>query len=187
MLSVTNVPTPVVILDRDGTVVIDKHYLGDPQGLEFMPGAVAGLRKLHALGCKLIIVTNQSGVGRGILTLEQVERVNAGLAMMMDTIGAPLTATYFCPHAPDANCVCRKPSPGLLLQAAADHGYDPATCVVIGDKSSDVAMGRRVGAFTMLVETEHADANTAHPDAVVNDLNEAASIIQQRMVKSAAH
>ena len=178
---------PVVILDRDGTVVVDRNYLGDPLGLEFMPGAVAGLRKLHAMGSKLVIITNQSGIGRGILTLEQVERVNAGLSMMMDTIGAPLTATYFCPHAPDGKCDCRKPSPGLLLQAAKEHHFDPATCVVIGDKGSDIELGKRVGAFTILVEGEHAIAKSAQPDVVVNDLNEAAAIIQQHFFERASH
>jgi len=178
---------PVVILDRDGTVVVDRHYLGDPQGLEFMPGAVTGLRKLHAMGCKLIIITNQSGIGRGILTLEQVERVNAGLGMMMDTIGAPLIATYFCPHAPDAKCDCRKPSPGLLLQAAKDHHFDPATCVVIGDKGSDIELGKRVKAFTILVDGEHADAKASDPDAVVNDLNAAAAVVQQHFLNRSRH
>ena len=166
---------PVVILDRDGTIVIDRHYLGDPEQLAFLPGAVAGLRKLHMLGCRLIVITNQSGVGRGLLTLEQVQRVNAALASMMDTIGAPLTATYFCPHAPDAQCDCRKPATGLLLQAAREHGFDPAACIVIGDKASDIEMGKQVGAHTMLVTGEHfASAQSSKPDIVVKDLGEAA-------------
>lgn len=166
---------PAVILDRDGTIVVDRHYLGDPEQLAFLPGAVTGLRKLHSLGCKLIVITNQSGVGRGLLTFEQVQRVNAGLASMMDTIGAPLTATYFCPHAPDAHCDCRKPATGLLLQAAREHGFDPAACVVIGDKASDIEMGRRAGARTMLVIGEHfASAQSSRPDIIVKDLSEAA-------------
>lgn len=166
---------PVVVLDRDGTIVIDRHYLGDPEELAFLPGAVAGLRKLHALGCKLIVITNQSGVGRGLLTLEQVRRVNAGLERMMDTIGAPLTATYFCPHAPDANCDCRKPGTALIHQAALEHAFDPSQAVVIGDKASDMEMGRRVGAHTILVIGEHfASAQSSRPDVIVKDLSEAA-------------
>lgn len=172
---------PVVILDRDGTVVVDRHYLGDPDGLEFMPGAAAGLRKLHAMGCKLIIITNQSGIGRGILTLEQVKRVNAGLEMMMDTIGAPVTDTYFCPHAPDANCDCRKPATMLLLKAAAEHDFDPAKCVVIGDKQSDIEMGKKVGAKTILIASGTAKGNAQAnegADIVVADLNDAAQWIR---------
>jgi len=170
-----------VILDRDGTIVIDRHYLGDPQGLEFLPGAVAGVRKLHAMGCRLFVITNQSGVGRGLLTLEQVERVNRGLESMMETIGAPLTATYFCPHAPDADCECRKPSTSLLLQAAREHGFDPGQSIVIGDKASDIELGKRVGALTILIEGEHTDAaRSSNPDVMVKDLDAAATLIMRR-------
>lgn len=178
---------PVIILDRDGTVVFDRHYLGDPEGLEFLPAAVTGLRKLHTMGCRFIIITNQSGIGRGILTLEQVKRVNAGLEMMMDTIGAPVTDTYFCPHAPDANCDCRKPATKLLLRAAAEHDFDPAQCIVIGDKPSDIEMGKNVGAKTILITTsEFTHGIDSRADIVVHDLNEAAQWIQSIQSRSSA-
>ena len=183
-LAISPISAPVVILDRDGTIVIDRHYLGDPEGLEFLPGAVAGLRKLHAMGCKLIIITNQSGVGRGLLTLEQVQHVNKGLARMMDTIGAPLTATYFCPHTPDAECDCRKPATGMLLQAAREHGFNPTEAIVIGDKGSDIEMGKRVSAHTILVMGEHfSSARSSKPDIVVKDLSEAAVYIHTGVVR----
>jgi len=145
---------------------------------------VAGLRKMYALGCKLIVITNQSGIGRGILTLEQVKRVNAGLEMMMNTIGAPVLDTYFCPHAPDANCDCRKPATQLLLRAAAEHEFVPSEAVVIGDKDSDIEMGKRVNAHTILVRNDSISC-AAKADAVVNDLNEAAAWIKTQRIASA--
>ena len=181
-VNMEDVVAPPIILDRDGTIVIDRHYLGDPEGLEFLPGAAAGLRKLHILGCKLIVITNQSGIGRGLLTLEQVLRVNAGLKMMMDTIGAPLTATYFCPHAPDAHCPCRKPAAALLIQAAAEHDFEPSQAIVIGDKDSDIEMGKRVRAQTIRINSDHfAVAQTIQADKVTANLNEAATWISSRL------
>ena len=177
---------PVVILDRDGTIVVDRHYLGDPEELQFLPGAVTGLRKLYSMGCKLIVITNQSGIGRGILTLEQVKRVNAGLEMMMDTIGAPLTDTYFCPHAPDAGCDCRKPGTALLLRAALDHDFEPTQAIIIGDKGSDIEMGHRVNAGTILVMgNQFSTAQHSKPDVIVRDLNEAAQWVMTRTRASA--
>lgn len=185
-MSVTTHSGQVVILDRDGTIVIDRNYLGDPAGLEFLSGAVSGLRKLHALGCRLVVITNQSGIGRGLLTQEQVQRVNEGLSRMMQTIGAPLTATYYCPHAPDAGCDCRKPAVGLLLQAANELGVEPAQAIVIGDKASDIQLGQRVGAFTVLVVGDHFEsAQTSKPDAIVKNLSEAAQLIETRLLRMA--
>jgi len=186
---VKNSNAPVVILDRDGTIVVDRQYLGDPEGLEFLPGAVAGLRKLHAMGCKLIIITNQSGIGRGLLTREQVKRVNSGLEMMMQTIGAPVADTYFCPHAPDANCACRKPGTELLLRAASDYEFDPSTAIVIGDKQSDIELGKRVAAKTIFILGDKATQSEGHgSDVAVHNLQEAAQWIaaQIKLTASAA-
>ena len=176
----------VVILDRDGTLVIDRGYLDDPAGLEFEAGAADALRRLHAHGYRLVVITNQSGVARGLFPLQRVIAMNARLTAMVEAAGAKLAGIYFCPHAPDAGCACRKPGLGLLSRAAADLDFDPKLAVVIGDKPSDVEFGRRAGARTILIagRAPHAAAQprpgTAPgpvPDAVLPNLMEAALAI----------
>lgn len=173
-----NPSNKVVILDRDGTVVIDRGYLDDPAGLEFEPGAAEALRCLYARGYRLIVITNQSGVGRGFFPLERVVAMNARLEAMVEDIGAKLEGIYFCPHAPDAGCTCRKPALGLLTQAASELAFDPADAVVIGDKESDIEFGRRAGAATILIGvTAPAPTGRIAPDAVVPNLLEAARAV----------
>jgi len=168
----------VVVLDRDGTIVIDKHYLDDPDELEFLPNAAAGLRLLHAAGHRLVVVTNQSGVGRGRFSLARMHEVNARLEQMVVAAGARLEAVYSCPHSPDDCCSCRKPGTALMQQAAEELGFEPSDTIVVGDKASDVELGVNVGAITMLVSDR--DATTAspapHPDFVVRDLVQVARI-----------
>jgi D-glycero-D-manno-heptose 1,7-bisphosphate phosphatase len=168
-----------VILDRDGTIVVDRGYLGDPQQLAFLPGAAEGLRTLHRAGHPLIVISNQSGVGRGMFTHERLQAVNLRFTAMLGEAGAPLSGLYSCPHRPEDGCDCRKPNTALLLEAAAALGFQPADAVVIGDKSSDIELGRRVGATTILVSagTAASDGQPAHPDYIAGDLVEAARII----------
>jgi D-glycero-D-manno-heptose 1,7-bisphosphate phosphatase len=170
-----------VILDRDGTIVVDRGYLDDPEGLEFLPGAAEALRKLHERGHRLIVVSNQSGVGRGRLTLERMHEVNDRFARMVEDIGAKLDGIYCCIHKPEEECECRKPRTQLVLEAAAALGFDPANSVVIGDKSSDVELGQRLRATTMLVSNTGAasDGLPARPDYVIGDLLQAATIIEK--------
>jgi D-glycero-D-manno-heptose 1,7-bisphosphate phosphatase len=171
----------VVILDRDGTIVIDRGYLDDPAGLEFLPGAAEGLRSLYSQGYRLVVITNQSGVGRGLFPIERVYAMNARLERMVEEAGTRLEHIYFCPHAPDAGCDCRKPALSLMTQAAAELGFDPAGAIVIGDKASDVEFGRRAGALTMLIgNPESPLASSATPDYVVGNLQEAADIMRSR-------
>jgi D,D-heptose 1,7-bisphosphate phosphatase len=168
-----------VILDRDGTIVVDRGYLSDPAQLSFLPGAAEGLRMLHDAGHPLIVISNQSGVGRGLFTLAQLEAVNRKFVAMLTEAGAPLAGLYFCPHHPEQACDCRKPNTALLLQAAAELDFAPAAAVVIGDKSTDVELGRRVGATTILVAAggTASDGWPARADYRVQDLVEAARII----------
>jgi D-glycero-D-manno-heptose 1,7-bisphosphate phosphatase len=142
----------VIILDRDGTIVIDRGYLDNDAGSEFAPGAAAGLRWLHCHGYRLVVINNQSGVGRGLFSLERMHEVNARLYATVEEAGAWLEKLYFCPHAPEDRCVCRKPALGLLLQAASELIFDPASAVIIGDKESDIAFGRLAGAKTILID-----------------------------------
>jgi D-glycero-D-manno-heptose 1,7-bisphosphate phosphatase len=169
----------VVILDRDGTIVVDRGYLDDPEGLQFLPGAAEGLRRLHERGHRIIVATNQSGVGRGRLTLERMHEVNDRLVQMVQEIGAKIDGIYSCIHRPEDDCDCRKPRTRLVLEAAAAFGFDPANSVVIGDKSSDVELGQRVKAITMLVSQSGAasDGIPVEPDYVIRDLVRAAQII----------
>jgi D-glycero-D-manno-heptose 1,7-bisphosphate phosphatase len=170
----------IVVLDRDGTIVVDKHYLSSPAGLEFLPGAVQGLRALHEQGHRLVLITNQSGIGRGLLSLEQLEAIHARLRAMMREAGAPLEAIYFCPHTPEEGCECRKPRSELFWRAAAELGFEASEAVVVGDKASDVDFGHRVGAATILIAPKAGSPTDPHDtkaDYVTSDLVQAAAWI----------
>jgi D-glycero-D-manno-heptose 1,7-bisphosphate phosphatase len=163
----------VVILDRDGTLVVDRGYLADPMGLKFARGAVAGLELLREQ--RLVVITNQSGVGRGLFTAADLEAMNLRLKVMVEEVGARLEGIYACPHAPEDHCGCRKPAQGLMQRAAAELDFDPAEAVVVGDKESDVDFGQAAGALTILI----ADAPPARTQAhhVCPDMEAAARII----------
>jgi D-glycero-D-manno-heptose 1,7-bisphosphate phosphatase len=169
-----------VILDRDGTIVVDRDYLDDPEQLEFLPGAAAGLRQLRELGWRIVVVTNQSGVGRGRFSLARLHEIHARLLQMARLAGAAIDAIYYCPHRPEEDCECRKPRPQLVRQAAADLGFEPSAAVVIGDKCSDIELGRNLGAMTMRVSATGRSKQgpcVVEADYVVRDLLEAASIL----------
>jgi D-glycero-D-manno-heptose 1,7-bisphosphate phosphatase len=172
-------PGRPVILDRDGTIVVDTGYLDDPRQLRYLPGAAQGLRQLHRAGHPLVVISNQSGVGRGLFTLERLHAVNQRLCAMLAEDGAPLSGLYFCPHRPEDGCDCRKPNTGLVREAAAALGFEPREAIVIGDKSSDIELGKRIGATTILVSagTGASDGKPVDPDYTVPDLIEAARII----------
>ncbi len=174
-------PRRFVLLDRDGTINAERYYLTDPRELELLPLAAVGLRKLAELGLGLIVVTNQSAVGRGLLDEEGLTRIHRQLQGMLAAEGVYLDGIYYCPHLPDAGCACRKPYPGLVLRAAADHNFDPRDCIVVGDKACDLLLGRAIGAATVLVRTGYGlqteVESTAHADAVADHLLHAASIV----------
>jgi D-glycero-D-manno-heptose 1,7-bisphosphate phosphatase len=168
----------VVILDRDGTIVTDRGYLDDPAGLEFEPGAAEGLHWLYSHGYRLVVITNQSGVGRGYFSLERLEAMNARLNVMVENAGARLEGIYSCPHAPEAGCACRKPALGLLTKAAADLGFDPGSAIMIGDKESDIEFGRRAGATTILIAVNPLPGHArTRPDVIAPNLMEAARAV----------
>ncbi len=168
----------VVILDRDGTIVVDRGYLHDPAGLEFEPTAPEGLRWLHHRGYRLIVVTNQSGVGRGYFPGERLAAMHQRLQRMIETAGAKLEAIYCCPHAPDEGCECRKPGQALMRRAASELGFDPRAAFVVGDRDSDIEFGRRAGARTILIDPRAAAAESSHrADAVVPNLLAAARTV----------
>ena len=177
-----------VVLDRDGTLIVEKHYLSHPDAVELVPGAGEALRRLAALGLGLVVVTNQSGVGRGLFSDEVLARIHARLESLLAEEGVRLAGIYACPHHPDLDCACRKPRTALLERAAREHGFESHRVFVVGDLASDVELGRAVGATTVLVRTGHGarevDAGRVRPDHVVSDLAEAAELIE-RLVATA--
>ncbi|MGW3204210.1 D-glycero-alpha-D-manno-heptose-1,7-bisphosphate 7-phosphatase [Streptomyces sp. NPDC001135] len=140
-------PVSAVLFDRDGTLVEDVPYNADPDRVRLLPGAAAAVALARSHGLATGVVSNQSGIGRGLLTADDVRRVNA----RADALLGGLDTWEFCPHAPDAGCDCRKPRPGLILTAAARLGVPPAECLVIGDIAADVLAARAAGAHGVLV------------------------------------
>lgn len=140
-------PVQAVLFDRDGTLVADVPYNGDPDRVRLLPGAARAVALARAAGLATAVVSNQSGIGRGLLTTAEVDAVNA----RADRLLGGLDTWLHCPHAPDAGCPCRKPRPGLVLTAAARLGVPPARCLVIGDIAADVEAAHAAGARAVLV------------------------------------
>jgi histidinol-phosphate phosphatase family protein len=166
---------PCAFLDRDGTVIAEKHYLCDPAGVELLPGAAAGLRHLRELGYRLVLVTNQSGIGRGYFTQADVDAVHARLGTLLAAEAVSLDGIYVCPHRPEDHCACRKPATGLVERACADLDLDPAASVVIGDKACDIDLGHRCRMTTILVRTGYGATETCQAHAVAANLTAAAA------------
>ncbi|HNE88989.1 MAG TPA: HAD-IIIA family hydrolase [Actinomycetota bacterium] len=145
-----------VLFDRDHTLTIDDPpYNGDPDLVRPMPGAVEAVARLRTAGIPVGVVTNQAGIGLGLLTHEQVEKVNA----RVDEVVGPFDTWQYCPHAPADECSCRKPAPGLILRAADALGVDARTVVVIGDTVMDVGAAESAGATGILVLTDRTRAS----------------------------
>ena len=172
-----------VVLDRDGTINVERHYLSDPDQVQLLPGAVSGLDLMKKMGLGLVVITNQSGVGRGYFDLPQLDLIHRRLRGLLDEGKVSLDGIYFCPHRPEEDCACRNPKPGLLLRSAEELNFDPRDCFVIGDQTSDMELGRRVGGTTLLVRTGYGSQIDSHnnglADYVVDDLCGAAKIIGQ--------
>ena len=149
-----------MLFDRDETIVLDEPFNGDPAKVVPAPNARALLDRLRAAGLPLAVVSNQSGVGRGYITLAQVGAVNA----RVDELLGPFAGFFVCPHAPEDGCACRKPKPQLILDAARAIGVDPACCVVVGDRESDVEAARNAGAYPIRI------AGPAHLDEAVQQI-----------------
>jgi HAD superfamily hydrolase (TIGR01662 family) len=139
----------LVLFDRDGTLVRDFPYNGDPDWIRPVDGARAALDRLRAHGVRVGVVTNQSAVARGLITRTQVDACNARLTELL----GPFDTVQVCPHGPDDGCACRKPAPGMVLAACAELGVDPARCVVVGDVAADTDAAAAAGAVGILVPT----------------------------------
>ena len=143
-----------LFLDRDGTLIPDLGYPGDPAQVTLLPGIVPTLLEYQRQGYLLIVISNQSGIGRGMITHQQYRAVQERMLALLAGAGVKITASYYCPHAPETNCFCRKPRPGMLLLAAHDHEIDLASSLLIGDKVSDLEAGRAVGCRTLRCNAE---------------------------------
>lgn len=157
-----------IFLDRDGVINVERNYVHRIEDFEYLPGALPGLRLLAAQGFQLVVVTNQSGIGRGLYSEAQFEKLNTYMMASLLSEGISISAIYFCPHHPTegigkyrSECECRKPKPGMLLRAAKEIGIDLRSSVLIGDKRSDIAAGHSAGVGTcVLVRTGHAVSQT---------------------------
>jgi D-glycero-D-manno-heptose 1,7-bisphosphate phosphatase len=141
----TVAPKRLALIDRDGTIIVDKVYLSDPDGIEFARGAIEGLRLLRDAGFALVLITNQSGIARGYFDAATLERIHDRLRSMLAAEGLRLEAIYFCPHGPDDGCDCRKPAPGMIRQAMRDLAFRPDEVVLVGDSDTDMGAAAAAG------------------------------------------
>ncbi len=161
-----------ILLDRDGTIIVDKHYLHDPDEVELLPGVVEGLQRMRDMGFGLAVLTNQSGVERGYYDEASVNACNGRMEALLQPHGVSFDGIYYC----------RKPATGLMEQAALALGFNPGESVMIGDKEADMLLGRAVGAMTILVRTgkgaAHEERCHDSADHVVDSLVQAAEIME---------
>jgi D-glycero-D-manno-heptose 1,7-bisphosphate phosphatase len=163
--------SPAVFLDRDGTIIRDMHYITDPEKVELLPEVLDSLQRLKTAGFRIIVITNQSGFARGLVTQEQYDAVQG---RMIELAGPEtIDATYMCPDFGPR----RKPSPEMILEAARDHGIDPRRSYMIGDKASDVLCGRNAGTRTIFIRTGHGLDAPCEPDFIAANMAEAAEWI----------
>ncbi len=151
---------PAVFLDRDGTINVDTVHVSSADTVRLIPGAAAAIARVNAAGIPVIVISNQSGIGRGLFTAEEYERVRARIDELLAAAGAQVLTTYYCPHSPDVAppCECRKPGPGLYRQAAAEHGIDLAQSWYVGDRLRDVQPARTFGGRGILVPRDTTPA-----------------------------
>ena len=169
-------------LDRDGTIIDDAHYLARPEGVRLRPGAATAIKQLHDAGWRVIVVTNQSGIARGVMSSAEYERVHERLVTLLEAEGAHIDAAYMCPHHPDFDraCDCRKPGTLLFRRAATDHDIALARSIFIGDRWRDVAPALELGGTGFLIDGDATAADDRHQAAdagmrIVGSLAEAAA------------
>jgi D-glycero-D-manno-heptose 1,7-bisphosphate phosphatase len=179
-----------IFLDRDGTINVEIDFIHRVEDLQLLPNAVAGLQRMVALGFQLYLTTNQSGIGRGYFTEADMNRFNVALCAQLAVHAITIAGIYVCPFHPTKgigpykqDSQLRKPKPGMILEAAAEHAIDLAASIAIGDRNSDVAAGHAAGCRTILVRTGQAGADkmdhVVPPDFIANDLLDAARFIER--------
>ena len=166
---------PAVFFDRDGTLMEEVFYCNDPARVRVYPGVPEALRRLKAAGFRIVIITNQSGIARGIITMDQYRAVEAEFLRQAGT--ESIDASYFCPDLPGLPSLRRKPEPGMVLEAAAEFAIDLPKSYFVGDKSADIDCGRRAGTRTILVRTGYGAEQNCHADFILNTAVDAADFI----------
>lgn len=169
-----------IFCDRDGTMIRDLGYLRDPAGVELLPGVAAALADAAARGFALVVVSNQSGVGRGIVSRDQFAAVDRRFRSAFAESGVTLDGVFYCLHAPDDGCACRKPKTGLIEEAVRTLALDPRRSYFLGDKPSDIAAGRAAGCRTVLFASPGVPAAagwTPAPDATIGAWTEAPRVL----------
>jgi histidinol-phosphate phosphatase family protein len=170
-----------VFLDRDGTINEDPGYIGDPKNFELLPGAAKAIRMLNEAGLLVFIVSNQSGLARGYFKEEDLLKVNAHMFKLLDEEDAYIDGIYYCPHHPDDGCECRKPELELVERAIKEHALDIKDSFVVGDKLTDIELGLKTGAKSVLVLTgygrEEREKLETQPDHISENLLAAAEWI----------
>ena len=161
-----------LFLDRDGTIIEDRGYMRDPEDVKALPGAIEALAGLAEAGWKLIVISNQSGVGRGLMSLDQMEAVQNRFLELMASSGISITASYLCPHRPDEGCECRKPSDFFLRQAAREHDIDLNLSWMAGDREADILCGRSAGCSTIWLRNELFPVAGDLPTFIASDWSE---------------
>jgi len=187
--------SPAIFLDRDGVLIEDAHLLTDPEEIRVLEGVPQALRSLKQAGFRLIVISNQTVVARGLATEQEVCTINVEMERRLEEAAGPrLDGVYFCPHHPNATlpayriaCDCRKPRSGLLLRAAREHNLDLVASFAVGDRITDIIAGARAGCRTVLVETGEHEAppietidpldESVRPDYICADLTAAAEWI----------
>lgn len=181
----------LVLIDRDGTINVERNYLSAPDQIQLLPQAADGINFLRELGLTIAVVTNQSGIGRGFFDAARLAEIHTRLQEVLRESGTNIDAIYFCPHAPEDNCKCRKPQTNLAEQAARDFNADLSKSFVIGDNVCDIELGKNIGATTILVRTGYGETAArkieAQPDYTVENLFEAAVLIKEILEKDDIH
>jgi D-glycero-D-manno-heptose 1,7-bisphosphate phosphatase len=176
---------PAVFLDRDGTIAEEVGYLNHASRFRMFPWVAGGVRRLNEAGYPVVVVTNQSGIGRGYFPESLVHEVNQLMTQQLSHAGARIDAIYYCPHTSAENCNCRKPRTGMLERAAREHGLDLQRSFVVGDRYGDIELACNAHARGILVRTGYGEGELAWhaakwptpPDFVAQDLAEAADWI----------
>lgn len=167
-----------VLLDRDGTIIVDKNYLNSPDGVEFLPQAIEGLKALSDKGFLLIVVTNQSGVARGLVQESNLDLIHKKMDSILAPHGVKIAKYYYNTAAADSNDPNRKPNPGMLLKAISEFDLDVEKCWMIGDRQADVDAGKNANVSTMFIQnSEHSLQSGVLPTYIVTTLFEASQLI----------
>ncbi|MFH0881909.1 MAG: D-glycero-beta-D-manno-heptose 1,7-bisphosphate 7-phosphatase [bacterium] len=173
----------MLLLDRDGTLNVEVDYLANSEELELLPGAVESIRRAHELGWVVAVVTNQSGLVHGYFDQEDLDSVHSRLKKLIEDGGEKLDGIYVCPHSPTDGCECRKPKPGLLIQAAEELHGDLSKSVMVGDKTADLSAGLAAGTHAVLVRTGYGrdtEREGNHgAEAVINDLRGLPALLER--------